>query len=247
MKGFILPDWPAPPNVRAAVSTREGGVSQPPFDSFNLAQHVGDDADAVAANRHRLADALQLPAAPVPVWLDQVHGSGVANLDATHDAIPRADASISTVPGRVCAVLSADCLPVLFCDRAGSRVAAAHAGWRGLAAGVLENTVAAMAVAPQQVLAWLGPAIGPQAFEVGDEVRQAFLAQDPGAESAFQATRPGHWLADLYQLAQRRLATLGVTAVFGGGLCTFSDAQRFYSYRRDGRTGRMASLVWLQE
>jgi YfiH family protein len=218
-------------------------VSLSPFDEFNLAAHVGDDPAAVTANRRRLVEALALPGEPG--WLQQVHGTGVAALDAEIGDGPEADAGFSAMPGRVCAVLTADCLPVLFCDRVGTRVAAAHAGWRGLAAGVLEATVTALAVPAGELLAWLGPAIGPRAFEVSDEVRDSFLCIDPGAAVAFDAIRSGHWHADLYRLARRRLARVGVKAVYGGGHCTVNEAGHFYSFRRDGATGRMASLIWL--
>lgn len=246
---LILPDWPAPPWVRACMTTRAGGVSGGPYASMNPAAHVGDAPAAVAENRRRLA--AMLPAEPL--WLNQVHGCGVA-LAGGQTACPEADASVARAPGQVCAVLTADCLPVLFCDRAGSVVAAAHAGWRGLVGGVLEDTVAAMGVAPDSLLAWLGAAIGPDAFEVGEEVREAFLASHPLAATAFRPALPGtldeaprKWLADLYALARIRLAAVGVGAVHGGGLCTYGDARRFYSYRRDGRTGRMASLIWLDQ
>jgi YfiH family protein len=237
---MILPDWPAPLNVKSLMTTREGGVSRAPWATLNLGDHVGDDPVHVAANRARLR--AQLPAEPG--WLRQVHSARVAELG--RDANPEADASFTREQGRVCAVLTADCLPVLFCDRAGSVVAAAHAGWRGLADGVLEATVAAMQVPPGEILAWMGAAIGPQAFEVGDEVRDAFIRQHVQAAAAFvpQPT-PGKWLADIYQLARIRLGHAGVQAVYGGGRCTFSEAERFYSYRRDGVTGRIASLVWL--
>jgi len=241
---FITPDWPAPANVRAVSTTRLGGVSHPPFDSLNLAGHVGDAPVAVANNRARLAGALSLPASPH--WLSQVHGTEVARLETGSEGLPEADASLTTQPGVVCAVLTADCLPVLFCDRAGSRVAVAHAGWRGLSAGVLEATVSAFQLPADEILAWLGPAIGPRAFEVGEEVRQAFCVVDPAAAEAFIAAGPGHWRADLYQLARQRLARAGVTAITGGGRCTFTEVDTFYSFRRDGITGRMASLIWLQ-
>lgn len=225
------------------MTTRVGGVSQAPWTSFNLGGHVGDDPVHVVANRARLRR--QLPAEPG--WLRQVHGARVVELGRAPD--PEADAAFTRVPGQVCAVLTADCLPVLFCDRAGSVVAAAHAGWRGLAAGVLEATVAAMAVAPGDILAWMGAAIGPQAFEVGDEVREAFIGQHTGAAAAFLPHPAGHagkWLADIYRLARIRLAHAGVQAIHGGGRCTFSEAESFYSYRRDGVTGRMAALIWLE-
>lgn len=237
---MILPDWPAPPNVKSLMTTREGGVSSAPWASLNLGDHVGDDPAHVAANRARLR--AQLPAEPG--WLRQVHSARVAELG--RDANPEADASFTREQGQVCAVLTADCLPVLFCDRAGSVVAAAHAGWRGLADGVLEATVAAMQVPPGEILAWMGAAIGPRAFEVGDEVREAFIRRHAEAAAAFvPQPAPGKWLADIYQLARIRLGHAGVQAVYGGGRCTFSEAERFYSYRRDGVTGRMASLVWL--
>lgn len=239
---IIRPDWPAPANVRAAVTTRAGGVSAGAYASLNLGDHVGDDPGAVAENRARLVRALGLPAEPC--WLRQVHGTCALDAAASITGC-EADAAFAALPGVVCAVLTADCLPVLFCDRAGTRVAAAHAGWRGLAAGVLEHTADALGAAPEDILAWLGPAIGPDAFEVGGEVRAAFLAQDPTAAGAFRPSRDGRWLADLYALARHRLMRHGVAAVHGGGWCTHRDAARFYSFRRDGVTGRMASLVWL--
>lgn len=238
---FITPDWPAPAGVRAASTLRHGGVSPAPYDSLNLAQHVADAPDNVEANRRILSQALQLP--QEPRWLAQVHGTAVADSDSPPGC--EADAAVSSRPGEVCVVLTADCLPVLFATEGGDRVAAAHAGWRGLCAGVLEKTVERMGVGGGELLAWLGPAIGRAAFEVGEEVRQAFVDKDPDAAAAFMASRPGHWLADLYLLARLRLARAGVTAVYGGGFCTFSDAGRFFSYRRDGCTGRMASLIWI--
>lgn len=239
-ESWLLPDWPAPTHVKAIVTTREGGVSSVPYASFNLASHVGDDPACVMKNRLLLRQRLNLPAEPV--WLEQVHGVEVLCADSA-GAERRADASYSQQPGIVCAVLTADCLPVLFCDTAGSRVAAAHAGWKGLLSGVLQNT--ARQLATTNLLVWLGPAIGPQAFEVGEEVRTAFLARLPGAETAFIA-HGQHWLADLYILARLALAEVGITQIYGGGLCTWSDARRFYSYRRTAVTGRMASLVWLE-
>lgn len=236
---WILPDWPAPASVRACVTTRLGGASRPPYDSFNLGTHVEDQASAVAANRDRL----QRLIGATPAWLSQVHSAVVVTADPAQVAV--ADGSWSATPGVACSVLTADCLPVLFCDRAGTRVAAAHAGWRGLAGGVLEATLDALGCPGDQVLAWLGPAIGPEAFEVGPEVRDAFVTVQAEAASAFvPSANPGRFLADLYALARLRLATRGVTAVYGGGFCTFSDP-RFYSYRRSAVTGRFASLVWL--
>lgn len=237
---WIEPDWPAPSGVRAAATTRLGGASLGPYASWNLGDHVGDDPAAVAANRRLLRERLGLPAEPL--WLRQVHGCNVAQAGGCE-----ADAAVAFAPGQVCAVLTADCLPLLFCDRSGTRVAAVHAGWRGLAAGVIEAAVARLGVAPGELLCWLGPAIGPDAFEVGDEVRQAFLAQGlAGAEAAFRASPSGRWLADLYALARIRLRAVGVPGVWGGGLCTYADGERFFSYRRDGLTGRMASLVWIE-
>jgi YfiH family protein len=238
----IHASWPAPANIHALVTTRAGGVSIGPYASLNLGDHVGDDPVAVAENRARLRAALALPTAPG--WLVQVHGIEVVNAE-TSAAGARADASITTQPGIVCAVLTADCLPVFLCDRAGTRVSIAHAGWRGLAAGVIESTVAKLDAPRGELMAWLGPAIGPSAFEVGPEVRAAFVDHDAGAACAFQAGTPGHWFADIYQLARRRLHVLGVHAVHGGDHCTFNDTSRFYSYRRDGVCGRMASLIWM--
>nr|WP_272890375.1 peptidoglycan editing factor PgeF [Stutzerimonas stutzeri] len=236
---WLVPEWPAPAGVRACVTTRLGGISTPPFDGLNLGDHVGDDPAAVAWNRQHLQDALGCQ----PAWLAQVHSSVATR--ATPRTCVTADASWSETPGQACAVLTADCLPVLFCDRAATRVAAAHAGWRGLAGGILEATLEALAIPSGEVLAWLGPAIGPAAFEVGPEVRDAFVAQHPAAVVAFVPSRnDGRFMADLYQLARIRLAAVGVHAVYGGGLCTFSD-QRFYSYRRASRTGRFATLIWL--
>lgn len=240
---LLLPQWPAPPRVRACTTTRVGGVSLAPYDTLNLATHVGDVPAAVAENRRRLHAQLRLPAAPR--WLNQVHGSCAAA--AAEVTAPRdADASHTDHAGVVCAVLTADCLPLLLCDRAGRRVAAVHAGWRGLHGGVIEQTVAALGVPGEELLVWLGPAIGPAAFEVGGEVRDAFLTFDAQAAAAFVPSPAGRWLADLYTLARQRLARLGVHAVYGGDRCTFSEPQQFYSYRRQPQTGRMASLIWIE-
>ncbi|WP_343595828.1 peptidoglycan editing factor PgeF [Pseudomonas sp.] len=236
---LLFPDWPAPASVRACVTSREGGVSLSPYDSFNLGDHVGDDPVAVAENRRRLSDTFAIQ----PAWLKQVHGLVVADADPA--VVAEADASWTDQPGVACTVMTADCLPALFCDRAGTRVAAAHAGWRGLAGGVLEATLDRLALAPEEVLVWLGPAIGPKAFEVGLEVRDAFTAVHPEAARAFvDGERPGKLMADIYELARIRLAARGVTAVYGGGYCTVSD-DRFFSYRRTPQGGRFASLVWL--
>jgi len=236
--GWIPADWPAPPGVHGGTTTRAGGVSEGPYASLNLGDRVGDDPARVAGNRALLRASLGLPAEPL--WLRQVHGCGLGEVAGCE-----ADASIARGPGRVCAVLSADCLPVLLCDRAGTVVAAAHAGWRGLAAGILERTVRAMGVRPDDLLAWLGPAIGPDAFEVGPEVRAAFVAADPDAAPAFRHSRRERWWADLYALARRRLERAGTGTVSGGGFCTHTDAQRFFSYRRAPVCGRMATLIWL--
>ncbi len=240
MSSFILPDWPAPASVRALQTTRLGGVSPAPWDSLNLGDHVGDDPLRVAANRALVQ--LELPG--TPCWLQQVHGVKVIDAACSPPGC-EADAAMARVAGAVCVVMTADCLPVLFCDRAGTVVAAAHAGWRGLLDGVLESTIAAMGVAGGELMAWLGPAIGPQAFEVGDEVKAAFVARSSEAAVAFRAGKPGKWFADLELLARQRLQAAGVTSIYGGGLCTFSDSQRFFSYRRDGQTGRLASLICL--
>jgi YfiH family protein len=238
---FIIPDWPAPSNVRALVTSRQGGVSKAPYVSLNLGDHVGDDPEAVAANRALLRALLPSE----PVWLKQVHDIQIANADHAN-GVPEADGSVARKPGRVSAVLTADCLPALLCDRAGTVVASAHAGWRGLAGGVLEAAVQAMAVPSDQLLVWLGPAIGPRAFEVGVEVRDAFTALIPEAQQAFVPHAEGKWLADIYLLARQRLERMGVGQIYGGNFCTYTDAERFYSYRRDGVTGRMASLIWLE-
>lgn len=241
---LILPDWPGPAGVSAAFTLRSGGVSRPPFDSFNVAAHVGDEPRAVAENRAALRARLELPAEPE--WLEQVHGHRTVALDTpgSLDSLGPADAAVSRTPGRVCAIQVADCMPVLFAAADGSAVGAAHAGWRGLASGVLEATVRAMGIPPPRLLAWLGPAIGQANFEVGGDVRDAFLAADPGAAAAFTANTRGRWQCDLYGLARGRLAALGVTFVYGGGWCTYADPGRFFSYRRDGQCGRMAALIW---
>ena len=245
IEDWIVPDWPAVPRVHAVCTTRHGGHSIGPYRSMNPADHVGDDPAAVQANRQTLQQVLQLPAPPC--WLQQVHGTTVIDAaDALeYSVVPAADAAWCTRPGVVCAVLTADCLPVLVCDRAGRRVAALHAGWRGLAAGVIERTIEAMRQPGEALMAWLGPAIGPAAYQVGDEVRAAFLKHDKQAQAAFQPDPEGGWKADLYRLARQRLAESGVTAVYGGEECSYSDAEHFYSYRRDGITGRMATHLRL--
>ncbi len=245
---WLTPDWPAPATVRALSALRIGGASAPPYASLNLGAHVGDDATAVAENRRALRDAAGLPAEPA--WLEQVHGTHVVNLDSQVPSGP-ADAAVTRQPGRVCAILTADCLPVLLANDAGDRVGAAHAGWRGLAAGVIEATVNALGGPPGELSAWLGPAIGTRHFEVGAEVREEFLrragAGDTAAvDAAFVPNARGRYTADLYALARGRLRRLGVERIYGGGECTYTDDARYYSYRRDGRTGRQATLIWLE-
>ena len=243
MSVIIQPDWPAPAGVHAFTTTRQGpGVSALPFYKFNLGARCGDEPAAVKQNRAALVSAYALPSEPL--WLHQVHGVEVAVDDGTRGSDPLADASVTSIAGSVLAVLTADCLPVLFCNAQGSEVAAAHAGWRGLASGMLEATAAAMQSQPEQIIAWLGPAAGASRYEVGEEVRQVFLAEDSRAEPAFTATRPGHYLIDMNAIARQRLQSVGVTRVFGGQHCTIGDI-RFYSHRREQRTGRMASLIWL--
>lgn len=241
----LRPDWPDAPDTVGALSTlRAGGVSVAPYDSLNLALHVGDDPATVLQNRALLRT--QLPAEPA--WLTQVHGNLVLDAATVQNA-PAADASYTNQPGVVCAIMTADCMPVLLRDRLGTVVGAAHAGWRGLAGGVLENTISAMRKAgAEDLLAWLGPAIGPQQFEVGDDVRAAFAHLGSQADAAFVsvAGKPGKYLANLPQLARLTLAADGVTQVSGGDDCTVSDPQRFYSFRRDQVTGRMASLIWIK-
>jgi len=241
---LIEPGWPVPPNVRAFSTTRLGGVGAPPYDSLNLATHVGDDPRQVAQNRHCLQQQLTLPSAPA--WLNQVHGVDIHPLSKPLPAPVDADGSITDKPGLVCAVMTADCLPILLCDRAGRRVAAIHAGWRGLCCGIIEKCIQQMQLPAEQLLAWLGPAIGATAFQVGAEVRDAFIAHDASASQAFVQQDQQHWLADLYQLARQRLFSQGVRSMYGGDYCTFQQRELFFSYRREGVTGRMASLIWLQ-
>jgi YfiH family protein len=237
---WLIPDWPAPAGIKSCVTTRGGGVSLAPFDSFNLGDHVDDDPEAVAANRLRLTSQLDIQAA----WLKQVHGVVVAEADPTQ--VVEADASWTATPAIACTIMTADCLPALFCDRAGTRVAAAHAGWRGLAAGVLEAAADSLQVAPDQILVWLGPAIGQASFEVGGEVREAFIGTHPQTDAAFiPGKNPGRFMADIYALARLRLAARGITAVYGGGFDTVTDP-RFYSYRQSARNGRFASLIWIE-
>lgn len=250
---LIVPAWAAPSNVHALMTTRRGGISAGPYGAasgsgLNLGMGSGDAREMVLANRARLR--AHLPCEPT--WLKQVHGAGVVDaavVDATQvrDAPVEADASFTSARGVVCAILVADCMPVLFCNRQGTRVAAAHAGWRGLAAGVLEATIDASGLAPGDIMAWIGPAIGPTRFEVGEDVRDAFIANDAACGTAFEPRDEGKWLADLPALARMRMKACGVADVFESGLCTASDSARFYSYRRDGTTGRMAALIWIDQ
>lgn len=242
MTKLIIPQWPVPKGVAACSSTRIGGVSVAPYDSLNLGAHCGDNPEHVEENRRRLFAAGALPSDPV--WLEQVHGTHVLSLDGSPYASKRADASYSRTPGTVCAVMTADCLPVLFCNLDGTEVAAAHAGWRGLCEGVLEETVSCFSDKPGNILAWLGPAIGPTAFEVGPEVREAFMAKDAQADAAFRP-QGDKYFADIYQLARQRLANVGVELVYGGEFCTHSQPENFFSYRRDRTTGRLASFIWV--
>lgn len=241
---LIIPAWPAPANIKALQTTRHGGVSPAPYDTLNLGMHVEDDPLNVARNRQLLNTYVPTE----PVWLNQVHGVTVVDAGQA-SCVPDADAAWSQTKRAVCAVMTADCLPVLFCNREGSVVAAAHAGWRGLCDGVIEATIAAMPVPAESLLAWLGPAIGPRAFEVGNEVRQEFINRQHEAKAAFAPAGEGKWLGDIYMLARLRLTRAGVTDIYGGGVdqdfCTYTDSERFFSFRRDGRTGRMASLIWL--
>lgn len=241
--GYLLPDWPAPANVHALTTLRYGGYSSGPYTSFNLALHTGDEPLAVQKNRELLRSYFELPAEPI--WLQQVHSNCLVEAGSTV-INTQADGCWSRTPGCVCAVMTADCLPVLICDRSGAKVAAAHAGWRGLYAGVITNAVTVLQADPAELMVWLGPAIGPLAFEVGLDVMELFTIKHHTNKSAFRPVDATHWLCDIYQLAKIELAALGVTAVHGGDQCSYADEQRFYSYRRDGITGRMASVIWLE-
>lgn len=242
---WLEPDWPAPAGVHALSTRRTGGVSETPFESLNLGAHVGDRAEAVAENRRRLRAAARLPSEPV--WLSQQHGTDVLDLDRPHELPRSADGSFTRRPGRVCAILTADCLPVLLASDCGAGVAAAHAGWRGLAAGVIESTVRALALPPSSLLAWIGPGIGRAHFEIAAEVRDELLRADPAAEGAFELNARGRYRADLPALARRRLERLGIARIYGGDECTHAAPEHYFSYRRDGRTGRQATLIWLEK
>jgi YfiH family protein len=240
---WLVPDWDAPARVGAFVTTRAGGVSGGEFASMNLGGGGGDDPAHVAKNRLIVRE--RLPAEPR--WMKQVHGTDVADLDTLEEIpIPVADAAVTSIAGRVGAVLTADCMPLFLADESGARVAVAHAGWRGMAAGVIERTVAAMGSQPSRVMAWMGPTIGPAVFEVGPEVREAFMAADPDCGAAFRSHKPGKFMADLYALARRRLDRAGVRRVHGGGFCTYTETQRFFSYRRAQKSGRMGAFIWIE-
>ncbi|MDF3054842.1 MAG: multi-copper polyphenol oxidoreductase, laccase [Gammaproteobacteria bacterium] len=241
---YLTPHWPAPNNISAYTTLRFNGHSKPPFDSFNLSTREPADSQDALANRQQLKSELELTTDPF--WISQTHGTHAIQADACTEINPEADASYTSRPNTVCTVLTADCLPLLVCSKAGTEVAAIHAGWKGLQAGVIESTFSKLTTPPGECLVWLGPAIGPNAFEVGDDVRQLFLTVDAEAEQAFKMIRPNKWLCDIYTIARQRLAKIGVKNVYGGEHCTYSEADRFYSFRRDkGLTGRMASLIWI--
>ncbi|MDX7993018.1 purine nucleoside phosphorylase YfiH [Xenorhabdus littoralis] len=243
MTSLIFPDWPQPENVGACSTTRMGGVSLPPYDSLNLGNHVGDTPECVARNRKLLVEYARL--LQQPTWLEQVHGTRVITLNGQSLENNQADAVYTNIPGQVCAVMTADCLPVLFCNVAGDEIAAAHAGWRGLCEGVLENTVSHFTAKPEMIRAWLGPAIGPEKFEVGNEVREAFIAVNSDLDQAF-TPYGDKFLANIYLLARLKLQSVGITDIFGGTACTATEEKNFFSYRRDGNTGRMATLIWFR-
>jgi YfiH family protein len=241
---WITPDWPAPSNVKALTTVRQGGFSNGPYEGLNLADHVGDSAEIVSENRHLLKTAAKLP--NDPLWLKQVHGTTLITLGdyAAPYPVLEADAACAFSEKEICSVLTADCLPLLLCDRQGTRVSAVHAGWRGLAAGVIEAAVLKLNTAPNNLMVWLGPAIGPQFFEVREDVLRAF--ENEQSLETFMPTETGTWLCNIYALAKIRLRRLGITAIFGGTFCTYQESQRFYSFRRSGTTGRMTSLIWLE-
>lgn len=249
---WLIPNWNAPKNIKAIMTSRQGGFSQAPFDSMNLGGHVDDDLATVIKNRASLKQRLQLPSEPL--WLTQVHGVTIANADTDTDADQQysanveADACVAYKIGSVCAVMTADCLPVLFCNQQGTAIAAAHAGWRGLHAGILEHSAKSLNCPPEEVMAWFGVAISAAHFEVGSEVREAFISVQAEAHCAFvPSINKGKWLADIYLLARLRLEAIGVKNISGGEYCSYADSQRFYSYRREPKTGRMVSLIWMTE
>lgn len=241
---YLKPNWPAPHNILALSTTRQEGHSAAPYGSFNLARHVGDLDKNVEKNRLLLTESLQLSSDPI--WLEQVHSNQVVNIDEDQPCPITADAAIATTPHRICVVMTADCLPILLCNQKGTKVAAIHAGWRGLAHGIIENTIHQLGEPPTELLAWLGPAIGPSKYEVSQDFFNTFMDQDVKNELAFQYQSTDKWLANLYLLATHRLMALGLKHIYGGEYCTYSDEKNFYSYRRDqGVTGRIATLIWL--
>lgn len=248
---WIIPDWPVPPQVKTLISCRQGGVSEGVYSSLNMGLHVGDVVSAVHENRMILetqaANMSQSGKPPAIIWTEQVHGIQVVEALMPSIEPPVADAAFTDKPGLACVVMTADCLPVFFCDEMGSKVAVAHAGWRGLLGGILEETIRAMRVPTNRLLAYLGPAIGPGAFEIGSEVRSAFVEADPTTAAAFRTAREEKWLADIYHLARLRLFKHGIERIHGGNFCTVTEKNRFFSYRRDGVTGRMASMIWLDK
>jgi len=241
---WLTPNWDAPKNIKAIMTTRQGGFSQAPFDSMNLGDHVDDDLATVTKNRARLKQKLCLP--NEPLWLTQVHGVTIANADQQYNANVEADAAVAHKVGSVCAVMTADCLPVLFCNSQGTAIAAVHAGWRGLQAGILEHTAKSLNCPTEEIMAWFGAAIGAAHFEVGSEVRDAFISAQAKAHNAFvPSTNKDKWFADIYLLARLRLEAIGVKNISGGEYCSYADERRFYSYRREAKTGRMVSLIWM--
>lgn len=234
---YIKPNWPAPSNIHAATTTREVGASIAPYDNFNLGEHVGDNPEHVTENRKTLVKALQLPSEPI--WLKQIHSKNIIMANK-FNGLPELDACIATQPGKVCVIMTADCLPILLCDKQGNEIAAVHAGWRGLVAGIISETISAIQTSPDQLLAWIGPAICQKHYEVGKEVYEQFSKQN----DCFQKEAHGKWLMDMVAIATQQLKQLGIQDIYGGDLCTYCDPTRFYSYRRDGKTGRMATLIW---
>lgn len=243
---IIKPNWPAPINIRAFTTTRIGGVSHPPYDHLNLAMHVGDQIEHVLENRKLLRQRFHLPSEPI--WLNQIHSTDVffANQSNSFNPDPNADACIATAPNQICAVMTADCLPILICSQTGNSVAAIHAGWKGLLSGIIENTITQMPDIPSNLMAWLGPGIRQKNFQIGSEVRDLFIAKDPVYQDAFLFQYEDKWLADLYLIAKKQLQKLGITHIYDCDLCTFDDKEQFFSYRRDKTTGRIATLIWME-
>lgn len=244
MKNYIIPNWSAPKNIHAYTTTRLGGISQPPYNSFNLSTNVGDDLNTVLANRRKLRQDLNLP--NEPCWLNQAHTKNVVVAD-NHASYPNADASYTTTPNIVCVELTADCLPILLCSKKGDLVAVIHAGWKGIVNGVIEATIHALPINPAELIAWLGPAIGPNSFAVGEDVREQFINFDAKAQNAFRPIANHKWLFDIYFLGKQRLNNCGIFTIYGGEFCTYSAPEKFFSFRRSAKTGRMASLIWKTE